>query len=347
MAKHIISTENISCTLDLDSDGKRLGNLELKFSDNKHAFDSIPIPIAVIKNGEGPTVLLSAGNHGDEYEGQVILRRMIHQLEAGQINGRLIILPALNYPAVLADSRLSPLDQGNLNRSFPGDEFGSPTANIAHFVTTQLLPLADAGIDLHSGGSRTYYLPMAFLCSCEDPDIMQKSQAMCDAFNAPYTLLVRGEESSTGFDPVAQKLGVPFISAELNGGANVDIAATKIGQDGVNNVLRQLGVLSSGEAVKSNTRYLDGIDGMHHLTAPYSGIFEPAHELGDQVVAGDLAGHLYSTEEIERAPQPLIFSHSGIIVVKRNGARVRRGGHVFLVAPEIERNNIADIISPK
>ncbi|MFT5217936.1 MAG: putative deacylase [Planctomycetota bacterium] len=345
MAKQLIATENISCTLDLESDGKRLGNLNLQFSDNQHAFDSIPIPIAVIKNGKGPTVLLSAGNHGDEYEGQVILRRMIHQLEAGQINGRLIILPALNYPAVLADSRLSPLDQGNLNRSFPGDEFGSPTANIAHFITTQLLPLADAGIDLHSGGTRTYYLPMAFLCSCEDPAIMQKSQAMCDAFNAPFTLLVRGEESSTGFDPVAQKLGVPFISAELNGGANVDIAATRIGLEGVNNVLRQLGVLSSGEIAESNTRYLDGIGGLHHVTAAYSGIFEPAQELGDQVSEGDLAGYLYSTEEIERAPLQLTFSHPGIIAVKRNGARVRRGGHVFLLAQEIDRADMADIIS--
>lgn len=337
-------TENISCELDFDSDGKRLGNLNLQYSDNEHAFDTIPIPVAVIKNGEGPTVLLSAGNHGDEYEGQVILRRMIHELEAEQINGRLIILPAFNYPAMLADSRVSPLDQGNMNRSFPGDEKGPPTSAIAHFVTAKLLPMADTGIDLHSGGSRTYYLPMAFLCSCKDPDIMQKSQAMCDAFNAPFTFLVRGEASSSGFDPAAHNLGIPFISAELSGGANIDIIATEIGSDGVNNVLKQLGVLPAEPAIESTTRFLNGIEGLSQVTAPYSGIFEPCHQLGDQIAAGEVAGVLYSTEEIERPPLELNFAGSGIIAVRRNGARVRRGGYVFLVAPEIDRKDIANII---
>lgn len=340
----MMSSENISCDLDFDSDGKRLGNLNLSYSDNKHAFDHIPIPVAVIKNGAGPTVLLSAGNHGDEYEGQVILRRLIHQLEPAQINGRLIILPALNYPAVLDDSRVSPLDQGNLNRSFPGDEGGPPTLAIAHFVTSKLLPLADACIDLHSGGSRTYYLPLAFVCSCADPQIMQKNLAMSDTFDAPFTILVRGEDASTGFDPVAHNMGVPFISTELGGGANVDIGATEIGINGVNNVLRHLGVLESQKTSQPRTRYLNGIDGTHHVSAPFSGIFEPCHELGDRVAEGDIAGMLYSIEEVERQPLQLVFEKPGIVVVRRNGARVRRGGHVFLLAEEIDRKDLLNLI---
>jgi predicted deacylase len=337
-------SDNISCDLDFDSDGKRLGNLNLNFSDNEHAFDTIPIPIAVIKNGAGPTLLLSAGNHGDEYEGQVILRRLIHELDPGDIDGRLIILPALNYPAVLEDSRVSPLDQGNLNRSFPGNEGGSPTSAIAHFVSTNLLPLADAGIDLHSGGTRTYYLPLAFLCSCEDPEIMQKSLAMVDAFNAPFAFLVRGQDSSTGFDPIAQNQGVPFISVELSGGANVDMGATEIGMRGVKNILRHLGIQHSEQNQESRTRYLNGIDGMHQVSAPFSGIFEPRHELGDAVSEGELAGLLYSVEEVERPPLGLVFENAGIVMVRRNGARVRRGGHVFRVAEEIDRDKLLALI---
>ena len=61
----MILTDSISCELDFDTDGKRIGNLNLVFSDNRHAFDTIPIPIAVIKNGVGPPILLTAGNHGD------------------------------------------------------------------------------------------------------------------------------------------------------------------------------------------------------------------------------------------------------------------------------------------
>ncbi|MCP4469668.1 MAG: succinylglutamate desuccinylase, partial [Gammaproteobacteria bacterium] len=181
----MLTTDKINCALDFERDGKHFGNLELSFSDNAHAFAKIPVPVVSIKNGSGPTLLLSAGNHGDEYEGQVILRRLIHDLSAEDISGRLILLPALNYPAMLDNARVSPLDHGNLNRSFPGIEGGPPTAAIAHYVSDTLLPLATAGIDLHSGGSSAYYLPSAFLCTAHDSDMTGPNLELAEIFNAP------------------------------------------------------------------------------------------------------------------------------------------------------------------
>jgi predicted deacylase len=40
---------------------------------HRSAYGWIPIPVACVKNGAGPRILLMAGNHGDEYEGQVAL----------------------------------------------------------------------------------------------------------------------------------------------------------------------------------------------------------------------------------------------------------------------------------
>lgn len=334
------SIDSITCDLDFELEGKHFGNLEFSFSDNQHAFDKIPVPVVVIKNGAGPTLLLSAGNHGDEYEGQVIVRRLIHELSAADISGRLIMLPALNYPAVLGDSRVSPLDQGNMNRSFPGVEGSTPTSAIAHFVTSKILPLADAGIDLHSGGTSAYYLPCAYLCAANDPEMTRRNLALIDAFNAPYTFFVRGEGSTTGFDPVANRLGVPFISTELSGGANVDPTATAIGMNGVRNVMQHMNMIDSQPIQSTETQFLNGIDGSCHLSAPFSGIFEPYRELGEQVEAGDTAGQLYSTEEVERAPIELNFARAGTILVRRNGARVRRGSHLFLLAAEMNRDDV-------
>ena len=76
----MLTTDKIDCSLDFERNGKHFGNLELSFSDNQNAFAKIPVPVVSINNGQGPTLLLSAGNHGDEYEGQVILRRLIHDL---------------------------------------------------------------------------------------------------------------------------------------------------------------------------------------------------------------------------------------------------------------------------
>ena len=64
----------------------------------------------MIRNGDGPTVLLMAGNHGDEYEGQVTMVRLIRDLEAADLRGRVIVMPAANLPAAMAGARVSPLD---------------------------------------------------------------------------------------------------------------------------------------------------------------------------------------------------------------------------------------------
>ncbi len=37
------------------------------------AWGNLMIPIAVVRNGEGPTALLTGANHGDEYEGPIAL----------------------------------------------------------------------------------------------------------------------------------------------------------------------------------------------------------------------------------------------------------------------------------
>src|SRR5438093_1746199 len=102
--------------IDFDKDGKQVGVLHLPYSVTRSAYGMIDIPLAVIRNGDGPSILLMAGNHGDEYEGQVTLARLIYDLEASDIQGRVIVMPAANLPAAMAGARVSPFDSGNLNR---------------------------------------------------------------------------------------------------------------------------------------------------------------------------------------------------------------------------------------
>ena len=94
-----------------------------------------------------------AGNHGDEYEGQVAVTRLAKDLQPEMIHGRVILLPMANFPAAKAGHRTSPIDDGNLNRSFPGDPAGTVTQVIAHYIESVLMKMADYAIDLHSGGS--------------------------------------------------------------------------------------------------------------------------------------------------------------------------------------------------
>ena len=81
-----------------------------------------------------------AGNHGDEWEGQIGLGNLIRSIEPKDIKGRLVILPSANFPAAMEGRRTSPIDEGNLNRSFPGDAEGTITQQIAYWIEHALLP---------------------------------------------------------------------------------------------------------------------------------------------------------------------------------------------------------------
>ena len=65
-------------TVDLEKDGKQFGHINIPQSPNNDAWGVQQVPIAVIKNGSGPTLILTGGNHGDEYEGPVTILSLIH-----------------------------------------------------------------------------------------------------------------------------------------------------------------------------------------------------------------------------------------------------------------------------
>ena len=155
------SKSRIVAEVDFEKNGRQQGFLRLFHSVHSSAYGFIPLPIVVLKNGDGPTALLVSGTHGDEYEGQVALSNLVKSLDPARIHGRVIILPAANYPAAMAGLRTSPIDQGNLNRLFPGDANGTVTQQIAYYIEEELIPMADIVCDLHSGGSSLMYVPSA------------------------------------------------------------------------------------------------------------------------------------------------------------------------------------------
>ena len=328
----------ISCDFDFDTKGKHYGAAHLDYSNDEGVSRVFPIPIVSIINGNGPTVLLTAGNHGNEDEGQLILRRLIAEISPQDIRGRIIALPALNYPAVRANTRTSPLDGGNLNRCFPANTVVGPTDAIARFVVDALLPLVDVGVDLHAGGASAKYVNTTFLYACEDATVFRKSFDLAKAFNAPYMYVVDGRGSPTGFDPTAHAAEVPFISTELGGGW-IDQEALAVGYQGVRNVLTHLGIIATSEARTESGQitYLDARKSEGVVYAPHEGLFESRVDLREEVEAGQTAGVLYSLDEVDRPPTVLKFPDSGIVCAKHISARVVSGTRTYITvkaAPE-------------
>ncbi|MBL8808268.1 MAG: succinylglutamate desuccinylase/aspartoacylase family protein [Rhodospirillales bacterium] len=332
----------ITTDIEFGRQGRQLGHLRLIHSDNRHAFSVIPIPIAVIANGSGPTILLTAGNHGDEYEGQALLHGLLRGIDIASIRGRLIVLPALNYPAVLAAARVSPLDDGNLNRAFPGDPDGSPTSAIAHYVETVLLSMVQGAADIHSGGSATVYAPSVYLHCGGGPDLLRRKLAGARAFGAPFTVCARATSDSRSMSAACDRLGVPMISTELAGGGTIDPEALAIGRAGLMRLLVHFGVVD-GEPPADHrhaTRLVSPTGPASSVMAPTEGIFEPLHGVGAEVRKGALAGYVHPIGELERPYAAMEFAHDGIVLVKRVPSLVRRGDYLYRLACEIDEKTL-------
>jgi predicted deacylase len=343
MAKNASAKKSsISVNVDFDRPGRQVGYLRVMHSGNKTSGGAIPYPIAVIGKGKGPTVFISSGNHGNEYEGQIISGRLIRELDPDKVDGRIIIMPALNYLAVREDQRVSDVDGVNMNRIFPGDPDGGPTLAAAHFVETEIVPVCDVAMDLHSGGATSRYLPCAYVRSGGSKDLRARKLAATEAFAAPLTVVVFSTASTGSLSAACDRNNVAMVATELGGANTVTKKALQIGTEGVFRVLRHLEILAPDKAdeKRRQTRFVSYPDSTCMTMAPASGLFEPYCQLGDMVSVGQPAGCIHSLEAPELDPVEVNFNRDGMIVVARIRAPVKRGDYVFNVGVDVDRNEL-------
>ncbi len=326
----------LSADIDLFADGKATGFVRVPHSVHRSAYGWIPIPIVRIKNGEGPDVLMQAGNHGDEWEGQIGLGNLIRALEPKDIKGRLVILPSANFPAAMAGQRTSPIDEGNLNRSFPGNAEGTITEQIAHFIEHVLLPTFDYSFDFHSGGSSLAYIPSALAPRNPDPERMKKVVGMLKAFGAPVSYLAAAPQGGgRTFTSASARQGVIAMGTELGGGGLVTPHSLKVAEDGMRRVLAHIGLLQGPVPAPTPTRLTEIGGDDYYVYASDGGLFEPLVNLGDEVTSGQPAARIHFHHTPWRTPETLTFKRAGLVLCKRIPARCERGDCLFHLATDI------------
>ena len=332
-----MSNTLISSDIDFEGEGKQEGYLRLPYSVHRSAYGRILIPIVAIKNGDGPTTLLMSGNHGDEYEAQIALTKLCRELEPNDIRGRLIIMTMANFPAAQAGTRTSPIDGGNLNRTFPGDPLGTPTQMIAHYIEEDLLPMCDYFFDFHSGGSSLYYPATLLRGMGHSPKERDKLIELQSAFDAPYAWVFTsgGGRTTTARTAMggAGRKGVITLMAELGGGGAVSPEILALTERGIKRLLHSAEMLPSYQPDAANgTRELTITDS---VIAYDNGLFEPYCEIEDEIEDGAAAGAIHFPEEPWREPKILYFQHSGMVLCKRVPGIVERGDCLFQVGSDL------------
>ncbi len=325
----------ISATVDFERDGVQHGFLRLPYSRDDSAWGAVMIPVTVAKNGKGPTALLTGANHGEEYEGPVALMNLASSIDAAQLSGRVIVVPAMNYPAFRAATRTSPIDKGNLNRLFPGRPDGTVTEKIADYFQRTLLPLADLVLDIHSGGKTLEFLPY---CSAHRlPD--KKQEAACvaamQAFNAPYSMMMLEIDAVGMYDTAAEEMGKTFVTTELGGGGTARASTVAIAKRGVRNLLIHAGILE-GRLEREPTQMLDMPDNDCFTFSEQDGLIEPCVDLGQTVRKGDVVAQIWPADRTGVPPMQYRAGMDGLLTARHFPGLVKTGDCIAVTALPIE-----------
>jgi predicted deacylase len=269
--------------------------------------------------GDGPTLGISAGIHGDEAVGVEILFHLRSHLDPAAIRGRVLLLPCANPLACQAGSRNTPLDMTNLNRVFPGDPHGWFTEQLADVITRRFLDGLDAYMDLHSGGA----FPTV------DYVYLFTDERLSRAFGSRLLYRPAQPYQGTAAGVVAGR-GKPSMVVELGGGDVDQAEYVERGVRGIQNVMRALGMLPGPPEPPPPQSVLTEIA----IIRPHAGglLIPSVTELGRELPADTVLGrvhHPQTFEELEVIRTP--FRRNVTVLVHKTADVVEPGIYGYMI----------------
>lgn len=293
-----------------------------------HIDEGCDIPVlAVIGSAPGPTLVVSAGVHGDEYEGVRAIYETVEELDPKALRGTLLAVPVMNPPAHRACTRTSPVDGANLARVFPGDPNGTLSQRIAWHVAHQVIAHASFYLDFHSGGVR-YLMPSMVGYDATDP----RGRAAAEIFGAP---VIWGHPT---VDPgrtvsFARERNIPFLYTEARGAGRIHPDDLRMMRNGLHNLMCHLGILDAPVRTAEPPLCLTGAGNTDvGLSATKSGFLIADVKLLDRVVAGQRLARLV---DLQGTTVEEFFSPAGgIIGLTREMPAVEAGDPLYLLAEE-------------
>jgi len=294
---------------------------------NLHTSTPVNVPVIIERAVKpGPTVLFTAGIHGDEVNGVEIVRQLIAKGINKPKKGTIICIPVINVFGFINLKREFP-DGRDLNRVFPGSPTGSLAGRVAYKLTCDILPHVDIILDFHTGGSDRFNAPQ-----------LRYSQGVIlldnlgKAFAAPFVLY--SKNLSKSFRGTSHKLGKPLLLFEGGKSNHIDDAVTKAGVNGAKRVLKYLGMLGAHVKPASPRKHTVFIDDSKWLRAKYSGMFKASVAIGSYVDKRDVLGNIVDPygkfDYMVKAP------NSGYIINVNEAPIVYQGDALFHISTRLK-----------
>jgi len=283
----------------------------------------VEIPIIVERSKKiGPTVLITAGIHGDEINGVDIVRQLIQYKINRPLRGTIICIPVLNVFGFLSLNRNFP-DGRDLNRVFPGKAKGSLASRFAYQFSNEILPNVDLCLDFHTGGASRFNAPQIRVASADE-----EVAELAKIFNAPFTVISKNIPNS--YRITCSKLNIPILLFEGGKSKNID---TNIATEGVNGTVRILSHLKMLERsfkspISENKNTI--IRSSKWIRAKYSGLFHNKITCGTFVEKGAIIATI--TDPYGKMNHKVKAVNNGYIINTNEAPIVFQGDAIFHIS---------------
>lgn len=325
--------------IDFASPGKR--HYQIAFHlDGTWGYSLVPLTVIVGRRGDNPNgILCFGGTHGNEYEGQIAVKRLASELDPDKMSGRVVLMPQLSESACNANTRISPLDGVNMNRAFPGNPRGTISYRISNFVKQHVFPLGRVVIDIHSGGNEGAFPICTSFHPIPDETQRREIATISQLFDTPFVLIYASTMASGLLTDEAEAEGKITIGGEFGGGESTSRFGVRHAFEGTRNVLRHYGLLEGRpEPIRpagSEPPKLIRADKLsQYVPCPRDGVWEPVVDPGDRVEAAALIGSLHDFSDHSSPGLEIRSPKDGYIGMMHLSARPRKGQTLFVIADE-------------
>jgi predicted deacylase len=304
------------------------------------------VPLTVI-NGTKETikrnlsgVAVFGGTHGNEYEGQIAVKHLCHDLEPSEMRGRVVLVPQLSETACRAHQRRSPEDGVNMNRAFPGNPMGTLSYRISNFVKTKIFPQVKVVIDIHAGGNEAVFPLCTSFHPLANPKQHEETASVARLFDTPFVFVYSRQMASGLLSDEAEEEGKITIGGEFGYAESANPKGVRHAYEGTKNVLRHYGLME-GDIVRidpqrgSAPRLVQAPYLSDYVPAPRSGIWEPLVEPGAEVRENQIIGRLHDFSD-HSSPGLEIRAHkAGVMITLHFATKCEKGVTLYVIGEDV------------
>ena len=301
---------------------------EINFNVAKlHTTTSVEVPVIIERSKKpGPTVLITAGIHGDEVNGVEIVRQIIAKGINKPKKGTIICIPVINIFGFLHMDREFP-DGRDLNRMFPGTKTGSLASRVAYKLIHEIVPQVDLILDYHTGGANRFNAAQVRIVN--DDSALDE---LAKVFGAPFVLYSKNLPKS--FRNTCQKLGIPMLLFEGGKSFHFNTSITNTGVNGAKRVLNHLDMLHAKFKISKPKKNCVSIAESKWIRAKYSGMFRASAQINNAVNKGDIIGHI--TDPFGKFHHFVKTTNSGYIFNVNEAPIVYKGDALFRISTKLK-----------